>query len=68
MDVSKSHAECNVPTFPGVRSRFSGGLYSYKESYSREKACIVKNHKWRSDLCIVYGFCGKTFASQKKKC
>jgi len=23
MDVSKSHAECNVPNFPGVRSRFS---------------------------------------------
>ena len=22
-----------------------------------KKACIVKKHKWRSDACIVYGFC-----------
>ena len=22
-----------------------------------KKACIVEKHKWRSDACIVYGFC-----------
>jgi len=56
MDVSKSHAECNVAHFSRSKVEILQCTV-IKKVIQEKKACVVKKHKWRSDACIVYGFC-----------
>jgi len=53
MDVSKSHAECNVAHFSGSKVEIYQCTFIVIQE---KKACIVKTHIWRSDACIEYGF------------
>ena len=55
MDVSSK--SCWVERRPLFREKDRDlAVYSYKEIYSRGKACIAMKHEWRSDVCTVYGF------------
>jgi len=56
MDVGKSHAECNVAHFSGSKVEILQCTV-IKKVIQEKKACVVKKHKWRSDACIMYGFC-----------
>jgi len=56
MDVSKSNAEFNVAHFSGSKVDIQQCTV-IKKVIQEKKAFIVKNHKRRSDACIVYGFC-----------
>jgi len=56
MDASKSHAECNVAHFSGSKIEIQPCTVMKKVIWEK-KACIVKKHKWRSDVCTVYRFC-----------